>query len=154
MLASILVFICALRERVYSFSVEHNNHYFNRTYDEYTAIYRKNGSLCFWKHASPRGIKIRVMLRFLPYHLRKQSKGKPQFSNHRSFHYISFIISKVNCSVIGYWNSTYKINKWKKETCTEHNLEAEGNCKKKGYYLECKLPFIYIFFLAPLNVIN
>ena len=32
---------------------------------------------------------------------------------------------KLNCSV-GCSNSTYKINKWKKETCTEHNLEAEG----------------------------
>ena len=39
---------------------------------------------------------------------------------------------KVNCSVIGCSNSTYKIKTWKKETCTEHNLEAEDNCKKKG----------------------
>ena len=47
---------------------------------------------------------------------------------------------KVNCSVVGYSNSTYKINKWKKGTCTEQNLEAEGNCKKKGDCLECKPP--------------
>ena len=47
----------------------------------------------------------------------------------------------MNCSVIGCSNTTYKINKWKKETCTEHNLEAEGNCKKKGDCLECKPRF-------------
>ena len=40
-------------------------------------------------------------------------------------------MSKVNCSVYGCSNSTYKINKCKKETCTEHNLEAEGKCKIK-----------------------
>ena len=34
---------------------------------------------------------------------------------------------KVNSSVIGCSNSTYKINKCNKETCTEQNLEAEGN---------------------------
>ena len=39
---------------------------------------------------------------------------------------------KVNCSVFGCSNGTDKINKWKKETCTEQNLEAEGSCKKKG----------------------
>ena len=48
---------------------------------------------------------------------------------------------KVNCSVVGCSNSAYKINKWKKETCTEHKLVAEGNCKKKGDCLECKPPF-------------
>ena len=32
---------------------------------------------------------------------------------------------KANYSVIGCSNSTYKINKWKKETCTEHNLELK-----------------------------
>ena len=75
------------------------------------------------------------MLRLLQYHLRKRSinniKRKPHFSNHCSFEYVFFIIPKVNCSVIGCSNSTYKINKWKKETCTEHNLDAEGNCIKK-----------------------
>ena len=48
---------------------------------------------------------------------------------------------KVNCSVIGCSNSTCKITKWKKETCTEHNLEVKGNCKKKENCLECKPPF-------------
>ena len=43
---------------------------------------------------------------------------------------------KVN-RVFGCSNSTYKINKWKKETRTEYNLEAKGNCKKKGDCLEC-----------------
>ena len=55
---------------------------------------------------------------------------------------------KVNC-VIGCSNSTYKINKWKKETSTERNLEDEGNCKKKGDCLECKLPFHLHTFLCP-----
>ena len=63
-------------------------------------------------------------------------------------------MSKVNFRVIGCSNSTYKINKWKKETCTEHNLEAEGNCKKKGVALNVNHHFIYILFLAPLNVSN
>ena len=48
---------------------------------------------------------------------------------------------KVNYSVIGCSNSTYKMNKWKKETCAEHNFEAKGNCEKKGDCLECKPPF-------------
>ena len=53
---------------------------------------------------------------------------------------------KVNRSVTGCSNSTSKINKWKKKTCREHNLEAEGNCKKKGDCLECKPPFhLYTF---------
>ena len=39
---------------------------------------------------------------------------------------------KVNCSVIRCSSSSYKINKWKKETCIEHNPEADSNCKKKG----------------------
>ena len=56
---------------------------------------------------------------------------------------------KVNCRVIGCSNSTYKINKWKKETCPEHNLEAEGNCKKKGNWLERKPPFHLHTFPAP-----
>ena len=47
---------------------------------------------------------------------------------------------KINCSVTGCSNSTYKINKWKKETCTEHNLETEGNCKKNRDCTECKPP--------------
>ena len=42
------------------------------------------------------------------------------------------IIQKLDCSFIGCSNRTYKINKWKNETCTEHNVEDEGNCKKKG----------------------
>ena len=48
---------------------------------------------------------------------------------------------KVNCNVIGCSNSTYKINKWKKETCTKHNLETEGNGAKRKGTLESKQPF-------------
>ena len=34
----------------------------------------------------------------------------------------------------------------KEGTCTEHNLETKGNCKKKGDYLEYKRPFhLHIF---------
>ena len=50
-------------------------------------------------------------------------------------------MSKVNCSVIGCSDSTYEINKWKKETCAEHNLKAEGNCKKRRDCLEYKPSF-------------
>ena len=60
-------------------------------------------------------------------------------------------MSKVNCSTIRCSNITNKINKWKKETCTEHNLEAEGNCKKKGDYLECKPPFHLHNFPGPIK---
>ena len=62
---------------------------------------------------------------------------------------------KVNCNVIGCSNSTYKINKWKKETCTKHILEAEGNtARRKGTVLNVNNRFIYILFLVPLNVNN
>ena len=40
---------------------------------------------------------------------------------------------KVNCAVVGCTNSTYKLNKWKKEWCTIHNILNE-NCP-------CKRPF-------------
>ena len=30
---------------------------------------------------------------------------------------------------------------FEKKNCTEHNLEAEGNCQKEGDCLECKPPF-------------
>ena len=84
-------------------------------------------------HASSRweGQNIQVILRFLPYHFRGINKSS----------YISSIMPKVNCNVFGCSNSTYKINKSKKETCTEHNLEAEGDCKNKGGCLEYKPPF-------------
>ena len=62
-----------------------------------------------------------------------------------------FIVPKVNCSVIGCSNSTYKINKWKKETYTDHNLEAEGSYKKKGDCLECKPPFHLHTFPGPIK---
>ena len=58
---------------------------------------------------------------------------------------------KVNCSVTGCLSSTYKINKWKKETCTEHNLEAEGNCKKKVDCIECRSPFHLHTFPGPIK---
>lgn len=47
---------------------------------------------------------------------------------------------KVNCSVTGCSDSTHKLIKWKKETCTEHNI-IQGNCKNKGDCLESKRPF-------------
>ena len=63
-------------------------------------------------------------------------------------------MSKVNCSVVGCSKSTYKINKWKTETSTEHNPEAEDNCKRKGDCLSVNHHFIYILFLVPLSVKN
>ena len=56
------------------------------------------------------------------------------------------IMSKVNYSVTGCSNSTYKINKWKKETSTEHNFAAEG--KGKENCLESKPPFHLHIFIA------
>lgn len=50
-----------------------------------------------------------------------------------------FIIPKV--SVVGFSNSTYKINNWKKENCAKHNPEADANCKKKDDCLKCKQTF-------------
>ena len=44
-----------------------------------------------------------------------------------------------------------KLKKWKKETFTGYNLEAEE--RKKGK-LNVNHRFIYIFFFAPLNVNN
>ena len=59
---------------------------------------------------------------------------------------------KVNCNVIGCSNSTYKINKWKREN---NNLETEGNgAKRKGTVLNVNNRFIYILALVPLNVNN
>ena len=58
---------------------------------------------------------------------------------------------KVNCNIMSCSNSTYKINKWKKETCAEHNLEAEGNCIKKGYCLKYKPPFYLHTFPGPIK---
>ena len=58
---------------------------------------------------------------------------------------------KVNLSAIDYSNSTYEINKSKKETCTECNLEAESNCKKKVDCLECKPPFHLHTFPGPIK---
>ena len=60
-------------------------------------------------------------------------------------------MSKVNCSVVGCSKSTYKINKWKTETSTEHNPEAEDNCKRKGDCLECKPPFHLHSFPGPIK---
>ena len=42
-------------------------------------------------------------------------------------------------------------NRWKKETCKEHNLEADGNCKKKGDCLESKPPFHLHTFPSPIK---
>lgn len=50
-----------------------------------------------------------------------------------------FIIPKV--SVVGFSNSTYKINNWKKENCAKRNPEAEANCEKKEDCLKCKQTF-------------
>ena len=96
---------------------------------------------------------------FLSYNLWKRSintKRKPQFSNHRTFWYISSIMPKVNCSVTGCSNSTYwLLTYWiglgcSNQTCAEHNLEAEGNCKKKWDCLECKPPFHLHTFPVPI----
>ena len=65
--------------------------------------------------------------------------------------HIFFIKQKVNCSVIGCSNGAYRINKRKKETCTEHNLKAEGHCKKKRDYLKCKPSSRLHPFLGPIK---
>ena len=44
-----------------------------------------------------------------------------------------------------------KLTDGKKETCTKHNLEAKGNCKKKGDCLECKPLFHLHTFPGPIN---
>ena len=60
----------------------------------------------------------------------------------RSLYYMFFMTPKVNCIVTCCSVSTYKIDKWKKETWTEHSPKAEGNyCKKKRDCLECKPSF-------------
>ena len=58
---------------------------------------------------------------------------------------------EVNCSVLSCSSSTYKINKWKKENCTEHNLEARGKCEMKGGCLECKPPLNLHTFPGPIK---
>ena len=60
-------------------------------------------------------------------------------------------MSKVNCSVIGCSDSTCEINKWKKEICAEHNLKAEGNCKKRRVCLEYKPSFNLHAFPGPIK---
>ena len=44
-----------------------------------------------------------------------------------------------------------KLRNEKKKTCSEQNLEAEGNCKKKGDGLECKPPFYLHTFPGPIK---
>ena len=44
-----------------------------------------------------------------------------------------------------------KLLNGKEGTCTEHNLETKGNCKKKGDYLECKPPFHLHTFPGPIK---
>ena len=80
-------------------------------------------------------------------------KRKPHFSNHRSFSYI-LIMPKVNCSVIGCSNSTYKINKWKKKLAQNTTLKLKLSARRKGTALNVNYRFIYMLFLAPLNVSN
>lgn len=58
---------------------------------------------------------------------------------------------KVNYSVIGCLDSTYKTNKQQKETCIEHNSGAEGICKEKEGCLESKPPFHIHIFIGPVK---
>ena len=60
-------------------------------------------------------------------------------------------MSKVNCSVTDCSNSTYKLNKYKKQPSNEHNLETKNNCKKKGVCLKCKPPFRLHTFHGPIK---
>ena len=50
---------------------------------------------------------------------------------------------KVNCAVIGCTISTYRLNKWKKEVCNEH----EQNISSKECSL-CEKPFLFYKFPA------
>ena len=49
---------------------------------------------------------------------------------------------KVNCAVKGCTNSTYRLNKWKKEVCNEHKQNISRKecslCEKP--FLLCKFP--------------
>ena len=44
-----------------------------------------------------------------------------------------------------------KLRNEKKKICSEQNLEAEGNCKKKGDCLVCKPPFYLHTFPGPIK---
>ena len=44
-----------------------------------------------------------------------------------------------------------KLTNEKKETCTEHNLEVEGNSNKTEDCLECKPPFHLLTFPEPIK---
>ena len=46
---------------------------------------------------------------------------------------------KKNCAVINCSNSTYKLKKWKKEICYEHN-DIDSSCKREDY-IHCVPPF-------------
>ena len=46
-------------------------------------------------------------------------------------------MAKVNCAVIGCTNSTYRLNKWKKEVCNKH----KQNISRKECSL-CEKPFL------------
>ena len=51
---------------------------------------------------------------------------------------------KVNCGVINYSNSTYKLKKWKREICYEHN-DFDSSCKREDC-IHCIPPFkLYCF---------
>ena len=118
--------------------------------------------LCFWKDASPGGggggrggvkksesccANTSITLEKTKYkHQTKVSFFKSSycylFLLKRSFYYMFFMTPKVNCIVTCCSVSTYKIDKWKKETWTEHSPKAEGNYyKKKRDCLECKPSF-------------
>ena len=50
----------------------------------------------------------------------------------------------MNCAVINYSNSTYKLKKWKQEICYEHN-DFDSSCKQDDC-IDCILPFkLYCF---------
>ena len=41
---------------------------------------------------------------------------------------------KVNCAVVGCTNSTYRLNKWKKEVCNQHKAEKNVHYVKNHFY--------------------
>ena len=56
---------------------------------------------------------------------------------------------KVNCAIIGCTNSTYRLNKWKKEVCNEH----EQNISTKKCSL-CENPFLLYKFHPQSRIIK
>ena len=47
----------------------------------------------------------------------------------------------VNCAVIGCSNGSYKLKKWKNETCDEHFDQSPANITLRKDCLKCEPPF-------------